>query len=89
LPNTSKSRAETKITTGEVLALAYNLVPGLENLSRVPDPPGRLDPGFRIIIRPELIWSFIFILVFGPIIAQTQGEIHQNHFIFNYFDSYN
>ena len=36
LPFAAKSRKETELTDGQILALAYNLVPGLESLPGVP-----------------------------------------------------
>ena len=40
LPYAAKSRKKTELTDGQILELAYNLVPGLESLPGVFGEPG-------------------------------------------------
>ena len=60
LPFAAKSRKETELIDGQILELAYNLVPGLENLPGVPGSRARLREKFPKTGRPGLIWSSLF-----------------------------
>ncbi len=90
LPYAAKSRKKTELTDGQILELAYNLVPGLESLPGVPGSTARLRKRFQKTGRPGLIWSSLLLIsmIFGPIIALNETLFQQNLLIWCFIDSY-
>jgi hypothetical protein len=67
LPAAGKSRRKTKHFAGKTLAVAYNLVPGMESLPRVFRSAGEIkEPNFKKDQRISGLFGLIF---FGSIIA--------------------
>ena len=89
-PMRQKAEKKTELTDGQILELAYNLVPGLESLPGVPGSRARLRKRFQKTGRPGLIWSSLLLIsmIFGPIIALNETLFQQNLLILCFIDSY-